>query len=198
MRIFFCLLQINRLLEEKSTEAKAKKKTIEFYQRELIQVATQYRTLRQQVLLGEVQVPADVNNKLTDEFLKEVDEMKREFFFTLAIGIKLNRTLQGVPCNLDTHHLWEQAKHLHHTKWNEFLHTQFAQLQQSAPSQSPSNGDSQMTMNSPKSRITSTTTTAAMTTNPVSSSNNTNLTSSSNARSGLDSRRTFTRNPPKA
>jgi hypothetical protein len=187
------LSQINRLLEEKSTEAKAKKKTIEFYQRELLQIATQYRTLRQQVLLAEVQVPADVHNKLTDEFLKEVDEMKREFFFTLAIGIKLNRTLQGVPCNLDTQHLWEQAKHLHHSKWNEFLHTQFAQLQQTTSSQSPSNdGSRQVRMNDPQHRTTTTTTT----TTSLISSNNTNITPLS-VRSGLDSRQILMGNPPK-
>jgi chromosome segregation ATPase len=179
---------INRLLEEKSTEAKAKKKTIEFYQRELAQVAAQYRALRQQVLLAEVQAPNDVRHKLSEEFLKEVDDMKKEFFFTLAIGIKLNRTLQGIPCNLDTHHLWEHAKHLHHTKWSEFLHEKFAQLQYDVSPQSFSTGGggggstSAVATSSPKNRI---------------AASNNNIVNSGTLRNSSNSRRGPTTNIPK-
>jgi hypothetical protein len=75
-------------------------------------------TLRRRLLLHEV-------SGVKEEFLNEIEDMKREFFFTLTVGIKLNRTLQGQPCNLDAHALWDRAKLIHYRKWNDWLNAQF-------------------------------------------------------------------------
>lgn len=79
-----------------------------------------------------------------EEFLAEIEDMKREFFFTLTVGIKLNRTLQGQPCNLDAHALWDRAKLIHYRKWNDWLNAQFID-DQSASNTAQSNANNNKT-----------------------------------------------------
>lgn len=65
--------------------------------------------------------------RITEEFLNEVEELKRAYFYSLAIGHKMNATLQGKHANIRVDLLYEEAKDMSHTKWNEWIshHIQF-------------------------------------------------------------------------
>lgn len=85
-----------------------------------------FTEIRKKLLLKE--------GKITPEYLIEVitvlvgqkltlqmEELKRDYFFSLAIGHKMNATLQGKHVNLRVEELYEEAKEMSHTKWSEWI-----------------------------------------------------------------------------
>jgi hypothetical protein len=58
---------------------------------------------------------------LIKRFLEDFDAIKREYFFSLAVGIKMSRAMLGQPANLDSTQLWKRAQANHFTTWNNFI-----------------------------------------------------------------------------
>jgi len=62
-----------------------------------------------------------VNETMKDEIFKDMEELKKEYFYALGISIKLNQTLNGYSFNLDISKLYEEAKYLGFREWNGWL-----------------------------------------------------------------------------
>jgi len=66
----------------------------------------------------------DVLSHVTKEFLEEHETLKRKYFFTLAVAIKLTRSQKGRSTNVDVHSLYETGKNLPFVEWDEWIQQQ--------------------------------------------------------------------------
>lgn len=59
----------------------------------------------------------------------ELEALKKELFFSLAVAIKLNLALQGRRCNLSVMNLYERAvqERVHYSEWQEWIPAKFAE-----------------------------------------------------------------------
>jgi hypothetical protein len=64
----------------------------------------------------------------TRKFLDDVESLKKEYFFTLALGVKLNRAMQSKPTNVDVAQLWKSAQSLSWQQWNTWILEQISKL----------------------------------------------------------------------
>eukprot|EP01087_Luapelamoeba_hula_P010660 TRINITY_DN2829_c0_g1_i1.p1 TRINITY_DN2829_c0_g1~~TRINITY_DN2829_c0_g1_i1.p1 ORF type:complete len:962 (-),score=261.72 TRINITY_DN2829_c0_g1_i1:75-2960(-) len=79
---------------------------------------------RVQLTLEQVQVASENGAKALQRF---IDEMQRDLFYSLAVGIKINLLTRGVPCTQDIMSLYERCvlgERVPHKDWNEWIHRQ--------------------------------------------------------------------------
>lgn len=123
---------IQQLVDDKAIEAKAKAAKTQHLREELELRRQEILELRSSIFSGN-------GPQLTRQYMKDHEELQREFFFALALGIKLNRMVQGQSTNLDVARLWEQARHLHFSEWNRWIQAEVSGKHQAAPSSGKTN-----------------------------------------------------------
>jgi len=63
--------------------------------------------------------------------LEELAEVKRSYFFSLGVGMKLNLSIQGKPCNINVAQLFEEANStVPFRLWNAWLTSKIQQSTQ--------------------------------------------------------------------
>jgi mediator of RNA polymerase II transcription subunit 21 len=117
----FLAKTIQQLVDDKAIEVKAKAAKAQHLRDELELRRQEILELRSAVFKGSAP-------QLTAEYIQEMDSLQREYFFTLALGIKLSRMIQGQSTNLDVAKLWDQARHLHFSEWNRYIVLQAKEL----------------------------------------------------------------------
>lgn len=85
--------------------------------------------------------------------MQEIDVLKKELFFSLAVAIKLNLSLQGRKCNVGIASLYESAAVLnkHHSEWSEWI---LQQLMEAEEPPEPRRGLRSLLFSSTSSRTT--------------------------------------------
>jgi hypothetical protein len=111
-------LQIQRLLDEKTSELKSKKARAELYKTLIQQLREEVLQLKL-ALLTEYGATAGV--EITKKFMEDVEALKKEYFFTLALGVKLNRAIQQKPTNIDVAEMWKAAQPIPWQQWNNWV-----------------------------------------------------------------------------
>ena len=81
----------------------------------------QQRLDREKQLLMEKQITTMEEVYVLRERLKDYDELRRELFFALVLGLKLSVTVNGGACNVDAGELWEQANGEPFSTWKTWL-----------------------------------------------------------------------------
>jgi len=72
-------------------------------------------------LLMEKQICTMEEVHMLREKLTDYDEMRKELFFALVLGLKLTVAGRGEPCNVDASQLWEQGQEKPFTMWKAWL-----------------------------------------------------------------------------
>ncbi|MDP2439578.1 MAG: hypothetical protein Q8P67_27835, partial [archaeon] len=58
---------------------------------------------------------------LDQDILLELENTRKELFYALAVGIKLNMAESGANTNVDVASMYDEAKNLHYSKWNDWI-----------------------------------------------------------------------------
>jgi hypothetical protein len=105
-RVRFLAGQLAQL--ERSSKAE-----LELKESQLIVMQERVQKLRSELNGSGAAVAVDV---------KAIEELKREFFQALGVGMKLNLAIQGQSANLDLTSLYEEVRDsLHYSEWNRYL-----------------------------------------------------------------------------
>lgn len=67
----------------------------------------------------------DLTQRFGGLSVEDVEVLQKEYFFALAVGIKLNLAIQGINVNLNAASLWEAAKKMEFRDWNGWILSQF-------------------------------------------------------------------------
>jgi len=123
---------LKRITEEKRSELNAKKRTLLHYEKLVSETRKKYSDLKDEIMLVGIKKNErppttnddDVLSHVTKEFLEEHETLKRKYFFTLAVAIKLTRSQKGRSTNVDVHSLYETGKNLPFVEWDEWIQQQ--------------------------------------------------------------------------
>merc|ERR1711991_159169 len=81
-------------------------------QRELMMERKKFQGLRRKMLLRQ---------NVDEDVWEDAQVLKREYFFSLALGIKLSLALKGKSANIDVSSLYELAKDMKMSEWNTWI-----------------------------------------------------------------------------
>ena len=107
--------QIERIERESRSKLRAKDETITRLQDDLDEMTKRYQELRQQSMIAQ---GADIDE------LEEFDELKKDLFYSVAVGLKLNLAMRGQSCNIDIASLYEKGQYIDRKKWTEWIQKQ--------------------------------------------------------------------------
>jgi len=100
------------------SQLEAKDETIEDIRSELRQIRGDYKKLREIQVLGMGGSPGD---------LEQLEEVKKELFFTLGLIIKTSLAQVGKFSNLNTIDLYDEAKDMDYRQWRNWLGDRYRQ-----------------------------------------------------------------------
>ena len=64
--------------------------------------------------------------------MENIDWMKKEYFYSLAVGVKLELSKEGTPCNLDIGDMFQEACYTVNVKqWHTWITKKFVEAAQS-------------------------------------------------------------------
>jgi len=109
----FLAQELQRQQDDQTAEITAIKANLAKANSELVSLRQHYQELRKRLLLGD--------GKLSEEFLADVEKLKKDYFYSLAVSAKLTRAMQGKPTNIRVDILFEKAKSMKHSQWNDWL-----------------------------------------------------------------------------
>eukprot|EP01129_Flabellula_baltica_P011613 TRINITY_DN5124_c0_g1_i1.p1 TRINITY_DN5124_c0_g1~~TRINITY_DN5124_c0_g1_i1.p1 ORF type:complete len:475 (-),score=130.31 TRINITY_DN5124_c0_g1_i1:17-1279(-) len=118
---------IERITNEKRGELLAKKKTIQYYQDLLNAAQKECNELKQYIFMKKISNTSEfqedeIQDEIATNFMYDYEELKRSYFFSLSISIKLSRSIKGLSTNIDAQELYEEAQNLDFTEWDNWLH----------------------------------------------------------------------------
>ncbi|KAL6062057.1 hypothetical protein QOT17_009401 [Balamuthia mandrillaris] len=125
----FLSSELKRLEREHEIVVTTKTQTLAKVQKELDEVRKQYQQLRQHALLGTSPQPSSSasSSSVLEEKEEMIEELKRKYFFTLVLGIKLNLSYLGSsPKEVCASSLYEEAQSMHYDKWNAWVYQKLA------------------------------------------------------------------------
>eukprot|EP01089_Gocevia_fonbrunei_P000359 TRINITY_DN10374_c0_g2_i1.p1 TRINITY_DN10374_c0_g2~~TRINITY_DN10374_c0_g2_i1.p1 ORF type:complete len:121 (-),score=22.09 TRINITY_DN10374_c0_g2_i1:93-455(-) len=87
----------------------------------------QIEALRNQVakLENQAQTEQKTNGRAFDKEMNELklqfEGLKKDYFFSLVVGLKLKLFSEGQICNLNAGNLFDDAQSVHYHRWNEWV-----------------------------------------------------------------------------
>jgi PH domain len=134
----FLSAELTRVEQSSKAQLKAKDEHLDDLKRELADVRHAYQQLRKKALLAE---------GVDDDALSELEKVRKELFYALAVGIKLNLALNGTSCNVDIASMYEDARNIDYRRWNDWI---MRQIERSSPSSSSSMSSSSSASSTPQ------------------------------------------------
>lgn len=120
--------ELERLEDQQTEMAKEKDETSQHLQGELQSLRQAYKTLLQQHGPNSPSTARRDQEKdaALSSLREELDNVKRDLFYTTAVGIKLNLTYSGRSCNINIGSLYEKAlaEGVKWQQWNRWIHDQ--------------------------------------------------------------------------
>ena len=124
-----------RVQEHYQVKVAGKNETIDKLKNQLDRMRNDYQTLRREALVKvcdfEIHFTTTKQKQsgVDDNTVKELDSIayvKQEYFYSLALGLKLELSSRGSPCNLDIGELFQEALyHVPVQQWNSWLAQRF-------------------------------------------------------------------------
>ncbi len=81
-----------------------------------------YQAIRRRLLLND--------GRLTEEALVDMERLKKDYFYSLALSIKLTRAMQGKSTNIRVDSLFERANQIRFTQWSDWILQQIDRMPQ--------------------------------------------------------------------
>lgn len=104
--------ELRRNKEISDSLLKAKTIHIEELSRQLGETFSSFQELRKKYMFA---------SGIEEDVLSELEAVRRELFYALALGIKLSMASTGGHSNLDVAQLYDEAKSMHYSSWNEWI-----------------------------------------------------------------------------
>jgi len=104
--------EMDRTKRECKREVQVKDDTIKSLRKDIDELRQEYQKLRQQVLL---------NQGAPQDYLQELDHVKRVLFCSVGSSIKNSRNLPAKHSNLDFNLLYDQAKNVPYDKYHDWI-----------------------------------------------------------------------------
>lgn len=115
----FLLRTLQRLESDKKATLAANRQTMELYKETSRDWKLRYEDILQRVLREE---------KVALDYLQSVEQLKRKYFYTLAVGMKLTHVQQGRAPNFDVNVMYEVASEMHWSEWHEWIEKEMEML----------------------------------------------------------------------
>ncbi|KAK5577454.1 hypothetical protein RB653_002395 [Dictyostelium firmibasis] len=118
----FLLQEIQRLETQSQFKLDIKIQQIEELENQLEQQLYQFHRFREAII-------GTMSNEYCDKIERENLEIKKEYFQTLGVSIKLHRVKEGYFANIDINSLFERVikENVHYRNWPEWISNQFKQ-----------------------------------------------------------------------
>jgi len=116
---------LKRVIEEKKrAEMNSKKRTLMHYERLISDTRKKYIELKDEMLWSAIKKndksTDEILSQISKEFLEEHETLKRKYFFTLALAIKLTLSENKIT-NIDVQNLYDTGKYLPFLEWDEWI-----------------------------------------------------------------------------
>ena len=103
-----------RLQQESTILLKSKTETIDDLSNQLEELRSAYQNLRQKLIFT-------TKTEISQHVFEELESIKLDYFFSLALTVKLEYSLKGVSCNFDIQDLYSRAKFIDRKNWRSWI-----------------------------------------------------------------------------
>lgn len=115
---------IKNLNDEEKYKLISKTKTIQYYEKIAQENRNKYYDLRKAIMISKLYkfgVTEENKEILSEAFVEEHENLKRLLFYAKALSVKLTKSQQGKLVNVDIQNLYETAKNIHYTEWDNWI-----------------------------------------------------------------------------